>query len=54
MAYAPAVNLTTSTANLKHLATVYYKKVALRALRAKLFFAQGFMPDDLPSRSGER
>ena len=53
MAYAPALNLTTS-ASIKHLATVYYKKVALRALRAKLFFAQAFMPDDLPNRSGER
>jgi N4-gp56 family major capsid protein len=52
MAYAPALNLTTS-ASIKHLATVYYKKVALRALRAKLFFAQAFMPDDLPNRSGK-
>jgi len=52
MAYAPASNLTT-TATLHHLATVYYKKVALRALRAKLFFAQAFMPDDLPNRSGK-
>ena len=52
MAYQPASNLTT-TASIKHLATVYYKKVALRALRAKLFFAQAFMPDDIPSRSGK-
>jgi N4-gp56 family major capsid protein len=53
VAYAPALNLTTSTATLKHLATVYYKKVALRALRAKLFFAQAMMPDDMPNRSGK-
>lgn len=51
MAYQPALNLTTSPA-LQHLATVYYKKVGLRALRAKLFFMQAFMPDDLPNRVG--
>lgn len=52
MAYQPALNLTTS-ASLQHLAIVYYKKVGLRALRAKLFFAQAFMPDDMPNRAGK-
>ena len=52
MAYQPAVN-TTQSSGMLQLATVYYKKVGLKALRAKFRFYQGTMPDDIPQRSGK-
>ena len=52
MAYQPAVN-TTLSPGMTQLATVYYKKVGLTALRAKLRFHGAMMPDDIPLRSGK-
>lgn len=52
MAYQPATNLTT-TATLRHLATVYYKRQALDQLMKKFYFMSAGEPDILPMRNGK-
>lgn len=52
MAYSPAGNLTT-TASLAHLATVYYDRTALTALRKKFLFWKGVDTRTLPKKSGK-
>ncbi len=52
MAYAPAAN-TTQSAGLTHLATVYYRKVALDRLYQSMRFQAVCEPDDIPKRSGK-
>lgn len=52
MAYNPATNLT-STGSITHLATVYYERVALSALRKKFMFWKGVDTKTLPLKSGK-
>lgn len=51
MAYAPAGNMTTD-AGKTHLATVYYKRVALDNLYQNFYFMDGTEPDEIPLRNG--
>lgn len=52
MAYNPATNLT-STGSITHLATVYYERLALTALRKKFLFWKGVDNKILPLKSGK-
>jgi N4-gp56 family major capsid protein len=52
MAYTPATNLTT-TAGLKHLASVYYDRTALSSLRKKFMFWKGVDHRTLPKKNGK-
>lgn len=52
MAYNPAGNLT-STGTITHLATVYYDRVALSALRKKFMFWKGVDNRTLPMKNGK-
>ncbi len=52
MAYAPA-GMTTGSATLTHLASVYYDRVALSALRKKFMFWKGVDNRTLPLKNGK-
>src|SRR5512146_443346 len=52
MAYSPA-SLTTGSANLTHLAAVYYDRTALTALRKKFMFSKGVDYRTLPKKNGK-
>lgn len=52
MAYAPA-GVTTQTASLTHLATVYYERRSLERLEAMFRFYQVCEPHDIPQGSGK-
>lgn len=51
MAYAPAVNLT-SSAGLAHIAAVYYRKKGLDRLQKKFLFRQACQKDMIPKQVG--